>query len=87
MVPTWSLLIVLLVGAAAGWFLRGLLAGRPAPTRISPVVEAATAPNVEPEAKMEAVLTELERRYQGRKAEPEPPARPKPPRRPRMPKG
>jgi hypothetical protein len=70
-VPAWSLLLALVAGAAAGWLLRSRIGrrqlGGPAPA----VVEPVTAP-AEPEQKMEAVLTELERRYQGRKAEPEP---------------
>jgi len=80
MVPTWSLLLVLLVGGAAGWFLRGRLGRRPAAVRPAAVVEAPLVPADEPEQKMEAVLTELERRYQGRRAEPDP-AEPKTPRR------
>jgi len=85
MVPAWWLLAVLLAGVAAGWFLHarlapGRAAARPAPPpEPEPPVEAPA----EPELKMEAVLSELERRYQGRRAEPEPT---KPARRPRAPK-
>jgi hypothetical protein len=85
MVPAWSLLVVLLAGGAAGWFLRSWLARPPVPTRPPSVAETDPEPPAEPAQKMEAVLTELERRYQGRKAEPEP-AKPRAPRRGRTPK-
>jgi len=71
MVPAWSLVVVLLVGGVAGWLLRSWLGRRPAAPRSPDVVEAVAAAPTEPEQKMDAVLTELERRYQGRRAEPE----------------
>jgi hypothetical protein len=85
MVPAWSLLVVLLAGAAAGWFLHSWLARAPLPARPASVAEPDPAPPAEPAQKMEAVLTELERRYQGRKAEPEA-AKQRATRRPRAPK-
>ena len=80
MIPAWSLLVTLAVGAAGGWFVHSWLGRRPAPAPPPPIVEASVGPPAEPEQKMEAVLTELERRYQGRKADPEPSA-PRPARR------
>ena len=80
MVPAWSLLLALLAGAAAGWFARAYLWRRPSPAPAPPVAPPATTEDpgaAEPALKMEAVLTELERRYQGRKAEPDPAPRPK----------
>jgi len=85
-IPASSLLLALLAGGFAGWFLRGWLAARrvtpsrpaPSPTP-APPPEPVPVARAEPEEKMEAVLTELERRYQGRKADAEP-GRPKAPR-------
>lgn len=75
MVPAWSLLLALLAGGVAGWFLHSRLARRPSPVRPVTPAEApiAAAAEPEPEKKMEAVLTELERRYQGRVADDAPP--------------
>jgi hypothetical protein len=84
MVPAWLLGIALLAGAAAGWYLRGRLGRRPAAGRPG-VPPPEPEPAAEPALQMEAVLSELERRYQGRVAEPEM-AKPKAPRRPRPPK-
>lgn len=72
MIPAWTLLLALLVGAAAGWFARDWLSSRRGARTAATASPAAEPEPTEPALKMEAVLTELERRYQGRKAEPEP---------------
>ena len=96
MVSAWLLLAALAVGAAAGWLLRGRLGAATLPAPPAPASAPAAESRPEPAAeapeeaapaeKMGAVLSELERRYQGRTADAEP-SRPRAPRRTRRPPG